>query len=117
MGHELKDGFARLSAPAGGDIPLEIAASCRSRTRGLLGRDGLDGALLLSPCNSVHTLRMRFPIDVAYLTKDLRVLDLHTLAPNRLARPRFRARHVLEATAGAMTVWGITPDTQLQIET
>lgn len=116
MGHQLQDGFARLGTPAGGDVPLEIAASRRTRTRGLLGRDGLDGALLLSPCNSVHTLRMRFPIDVAYLTKDLRVLGVHTLAANRVARPRFRARHVLEATAGAMTAWGITPGVQLQIE-
>lgn len=115
MAHALKDGFTRLSTPAVGDVPLEIAASRRTRNRGLLGRDGLDGALLLSPCNSVHTLRMRFPIDVAYLTKDLRVLDLHTLAANRLARPRFRAHHVLEATAGAMTTWGITPGTQLHI--
>ncbi|GAB7036013.1 DUF192 domain-containing protein [Streptomyces sp. NPDC021749] len=115
MGHELKDGFARLGIPVGGAVPLEVAASRRSRTRGLLGRDGLDGALLLSPCNSVHTLRMRFPIDVAYLTKDLRVLDVHTLATNRIARPRFRARHVLEATAGAMAAWGLTPGAQLQI--
>ncbi|CAM5465316.1 hypothetical protein SRIMM317S_00352 [Streptomyces rimosus subsp. rimosus] len=30
-------------------IPLEIAASYRARSRGLLGRDGIDGALLLTP--------------------------------------------------------------------
>lgn len=29
-------------------VPLEVAASARARRRGLLGRDGIDGALLLS---------------------------------------------------------------------
>lgn len=48
-------------------VPLEIATSYRARTKGLLGRDAVDGALLLSPAGSVHTFRMRFPIDVAYL--------------------------------------------------
>ncbi|MBZ9641288.1 DUF192 domain-containing protein, partial [Streptomyces sp. PSKA30] len=55
-------------------IPLEIATSYRTRTKGLLGRDSLDGALLLSPANSVHTFRMRIPIDVAYLDRDLTVI-------------------------------------------
>ena len=36
-----------------------------SRRRGLLGRDGFEGALVLAPCRHVHTARMRFAIDVA----------------------------------------------------
>lgn len=115
MADTLRDGQAQLATPTGGGIPLEIAASRRARNRGLLGRDHLDGALLISPCNSVHTLRMRFAIDVAYLTKDMRVIDVHTLAPNRLGRPRLRARHVLEAPAGAMNGWDIVPNSQLHI--
>lgn len=39
---ELRDGQARLRV-AGRAVPLEIAASPRARTRGLLGRDGIDG--------------------------------------------------------------------------
>ncbi|MBK3553894.1 DUF192 domain-containing protein [Streptomyces sp. MBT61] len=57
-------------AGAGGQaVPLRIAASYRARTRGLLGRDGIEGAMMLTPCGSVHTFRMRFPIDVAYLDR------------------------------------------------
>ncbi|MEV5152840.1 DUF192 domain-containing protein [Streptomyces werraensis] len=91
----------------GARVPLEIAASYRARTRGLLGRESLEGALLLSPANSIHTFRMRMPIDVAYLDRRLRVLDVRTMPPGRLGRPRVRARHVVEAEAGAMAVWGL----------
>ncbi|WP_443047934.1 DUF192 domain-containing protein [Streptomyces sp. H39-S7] len=96
-------------------IPLEIAASYRARTRGLLGRDGLDGALLLTPATSVHTVRMRFAIDVAYLDRRLRVLAVRTMPPGRLGRPRLRARHVLEAEAGAMERWGVRRGVRLEI--
>ncbi|WP_262703013.1 MULTISPECIES: DUF192 domain-containing protein [Streptomyces] len=88
-------------------IPLTIAASYRARARGLLGRDGLTGALLLTPASGVHTFRMRFAIDVAYLDRHLTVLDVHTLRPGRLGRPRLRSRHVLEAEAGALERWGV----------
>ena len=54
--------------------PLEIAVDRRARRRGLLGRTGIDGALLLAPASSIHTVAMRFPIDVALCTRDLRVV-------------------------------------------
>ena len=88
-------------------VPLEIATSYRARTKGLLGRDFIDGAILLSPANSVHTFRMRMSIDVAYLDRHLRVIAVRTMRPGRLGMPRLRARHVLEAEAGAMTKWGV----------
>ncbi len=89
------------------EIPLEIADSARARRRGLLGRTGVTGALLLSPANGVHTLGMRFAIDVAYLDRELRVLAVRTMRPGRLGLPRLRARHVIEAEAGAMARWGV----------
>ncbi|MFD9225163.1 DUF192 domain-containing protein [Streptomyces sp. NPDC060064] len=95
---------------------MEIAASYGTRRRGLLGRDGIEGAILLTPCNSVHTFRMRFTIDVAYLDMELRVVDVHTMKPGRLGKPRFGARHVLESEAGAMAGWGVRRGVQLTIE-
>ncbi|MGW7576413.1 DUF192 domain-containing protein [Streptomyces sp. NPDC054765] len=97
-------------------IPVEIAASYRARTRGLLGRDGIEGALLLTPASSVHTVRMRFAIDVAYLSRDFTVLAVRTMRPGRLGLPRPRARHVLEAEAGAMARWGLRPGLRLAVE-
>lgn len=96
-------------------VPLEIAASYRARTRGLLGRDGIEGALLLTPASSVHTFRMRFAIDVAHLDRRLRVVAVRTMRPGRLGAIRPRARHVLEAEAGAMAAWGLRPGCQVVI--
>jgi hypothetical protein len=88
-------------------VPLELAESGRARRRGLLGRDGIEGALLLTPASAVHTLGMRFAVDVAYLDRKLRVLAVRTMRPGRIGLPRFRARHVLEAEAGEMERWGL----------
>ncbi|MFF5371428.1 DUF192 domain-containing protein [Streptomyces sp. NPDC013187] len=112
MGRRWRDGRGELVVHGGvGEapvrVPLEIAASYRARTRGLLGRDSLDGAILLSPANSVHTFRMRMAIDVAYLDRHLRVVAVRTMRPGRLGMPRLRARHVVEAEAGAMGGWGV----------
>ncbi|MGK5731782.1 DUF192 domain-containing protein [Streptomyces sp. URMC 124] len=110
-----QDGTARLHIPGRPPVPLEIATSYRARTRGLLGRDAIEGALLLTPATSVHTFRMRFSIDVAHLDRDLRVLTMCTMQPGRLGAPRLRARHILEAEAGALSGWGLRPGVQVEI--
>ncbi|MFE0174516.1 DUF192 domain-containing protein [Streptomyces sp. NPDC059002] len=107
-----------VSGPPSGtvpEIPLEIADSARARRRGLLGRTGVTGALLLTPARGVHTVRMRFAIDVAYLDRELRVLAVRTMRPGRIGLPRMRARHVLEAEAGAMTRWGVRRGTRILV--
>uniref|UniRef100_UPI001C255F0D DUF192 domain-containing protein n=1 Tax=Streptomyces sp. AC555_RSS877 TaxID=2823688 RepID=UPI001C255F0D len=87
-----RDGRGKLVVPGEGEavvrVPLEIAASYRARTKGLLGRDSVDGAMLLSPANSVHTFRMRIPIDVAYLDRKLKVIAVRTMKSGRLGLPR-----------------------------
>ncbi|AXL90697.1 hypothetical protein C4J65_22170 [Streptomyces sp. CB09001] len=97
-------------------IPLEVASSYRARTKGLLGRDSVDGAMLLSPASSVHTFRMRMAIDVAYLDRRLAVIAVRTMRPGRLGLPRLRARHVLEAEAGAMAGWGLRVGSWVEVE-
>lgn len=94
---------------------MEIAASLRSRLRGLLGRDGLDGAILLTPGASVHTLGMRFAIEVAFVDRRLRVLAVRRMPPGRVGLPRLRAKHVLEAADGAFAGWGVVPGAQLEL--
>jgi uncharacterized protein len=94
---------------------LEVADSFRPRLRGLLGRDGIDGALLLRPATSVHTLGMRFPLDVAFLDRDLTVLATVRMARHRLGRPRRGARAVLEAEAGAFDRWSLRVGDRLEV--
>ena len=93
---------------------LEVADQRSSRRKGLLGRDAIEGALLLTPARSVHTLGMRFPIDVAWLDADLTVLRVARLSRNRLSRPVLRARGVLEAEAGSFARWGVQVGDQLE---
>lgn len=121
MGHRLDAArvasgrMATLLLPTGRTLPLEIADSAGARRRGLLGRDGVGGALLLSPASSVHTVGMRFAVDVAYLDRELRVLAVRTMRPWRIGRPRLRARHVLEAEAGAMARWGVRQGVRVEV--
>lgn len=94
---------------------LEIARTRRQRARGLLGRDGIDGAIYLTPCRSVHTLRMRFPIDVAFVDDDLVVRRVVQLPPGRVTRPCLRARGAIEAEAGSFASWGLTVGDVLEV--
>jgi len=93
---------------------LEVAHGARGRAKGLLGRDGIDGAILLDPCRSVHTLGMRFVIDVAFCTHDLEVVRLVTLPPGRAA-VSLRSRCAIEAAGGAMGEWGVRVGDRFEI--
>ena len=95
---------------------LEVAESRRDRRRGLLGRDGVDGALLLRPARSVHTLGMRFPIDVAFCDADLRVIRVVRMPRHRVSRMVWRARAVIEAEAGSFDRWNLRPGDELEVK-
>ena len=95
---------------------LEVVESLSARSRGLLGRDGVEGALLIKPARSVHTIGMRFPIDVAFCDRELTVIGTVTMARYRVGRPRLRARCVLEAEAGAFERWTLRPGDRLEIK-
>lgn len=76
-----------------------------SAARGLLGRSGLrpGEALWLVGCMGVHTLGMRFAIDVVHLDGELRVRHLvEAMKPNRLGRVSPRTETVLELPAGVL---------------
>lgn len=78
------------------------AGTSETRRRGLLGRDALDDGegIYIVPCKWIHMFGMRFPIDVAFLDGNGRVLTVHeALPPNRLSRISWRAEGVLELPA------------------
>lgn len=114
--NELTDGPAVLYCDGRELGVIRVAASHRARYRGLLGADSVDDALLLLKTNAVHTIGMRFPIDVAYVSRTLRVVDVTHLKPNRWSRNRLTARHTLETASGRLSEWGIERGTQLTVE-
>ena len=93
---------------------LDVADSWRSRLKGALGRPELDGALLIKPALSVHTIGLGFGIDVAYCDADMVILDIVTMVPNRVGLPRPRARQVIEAPKGSFERWGVGVGDQLE---
>ena len=95
---------------------LEVADTRSARRRGLLGRDGIEGAILLTPARAVHTVGMSFAIDVAHVDADNVVLSVVTMPPNRLGWWRRRARHVIEAEAGSLRRWGIEPGVAIDVK-
>lgn len=101
----------------GGDVLAsgEVAESFSDRARGLLGHRRYDGALLLMRTRAVHTAGLRFPVDVAFLDKDLHVLATTKLRTWTVALPRRGAAHVLEAQAGSFERWRLMPGDQIEI--
>jgi len=90
-----------------GDVlgTAEVARTAKSRRRGLLGRDGHDGALVLQPCRHVHTAGMRFPIDVVFVDRQgYAVKVVRDLQPWRISLAA-GARAVIEMPAGSLQ-WG-----------
>jgi uncharacterized membrane protein (UPF0127 family) len=92
---------------------MELATTRRERRRGLLGRDAIAGVLVLRPCRQVHTIGMRFPIDVAFCARDGRVLRIVTMREGRVSPIVWRARFAVEAAAGSFDRWGVRRGTIL----
>jgi uncharacterized membrane protein (UPF0127 family) len=90
---------------------LAVADRHWSRLRGLIGMGSaefLQGrGLWIIPCHGVHTLGMRFPIDVVYLSPDRMVVHLEAnLQPWRFAPIRMRAVSVLELPSSTLQATG-----------
>jgi uncharacterized protein len=94
-----------------------VASTPLARMRGLLGRRGLEPGegLLLRPASSVHTIFMRFPIDVVFLGRDGEVLKVAAdVRPWRTAAAR-GAKAVVELGAGEATKRGIRSGDRLDL--
>jgi uncharacterized membrane protein (UPF0127 family) len=91
--------------------PLRVYEASRflPRARGLLGRERLrqHEALWILPCGSVHTIGMRYAIDVIFLDRQQRVVGVkRQVEPLRFAlHPRAHSTiELLAGTASAMAV-------------
>jgi uncharacterized membrane protein (UPF0127 family) len=93
----------------------EVAVSHRLRSKGLVGREDLEGALILRPCRQVHTVGMKFPIDVAFCDRYGFVLHRSTLAPRRVSRLVWRSYFAIEARAGSFERWKLEPGDVIEV--
>ncbi len=113
--------MARVINRARGTVLAEQAETARTwwtRGKGLLGRKGLPtgGGLIIEPCSSIHTWFMAFPIDVAFVAADGRVVrTAPALAPWRFGPFARGVRYVVELPAGALAASGTVADDYLDI--
>jgi hypothetical protein len=106
VGSPRRDWRARLEPLAGADLTgglrLHAARRASERRRGLAGLDALPPGrgLLLPRTRSVHTLGMRFALDLLWLDGDGTVVRVDRRVPPRRMRTCLRARAVVEVAAG-----------------
>jgi uncharacterized protein len=92
-----------------------VAANTSERRRGLLGQTSFDGVLVLPRCRWVHTIGMRFALDVAYLDANGIVIKTVQMHRHRIGAPVPRASRVLEAELGAFARWGLRMGDRMEV--
>lgn len=80
-----------------------------SRLKGLQFKKDLPSGygLLITPCKSIHTFFMRFPIDAVFVDKNNTVLHIQEgIKPWRASKVILNARSVLELPGGIVSATG-----------
>jgi uncharacterized protein len=99
-----------------GALRVRVADRFFTRALGLLVGAPLESTegLLIVPCSSIHTLGMRYAIDVVFLDREARVLRV--CADVRAGRLRFGrgARGVLELRSGTASRHGLAAGLRLR---
>lgn len=95
----------------------EVAGNFKERLKGLMGRSVLNHgeALILMPCNCIHTCFMNFPIDIIFIDQEMNVLQvLENMQPFRLSPVVAGSYMVAEFPAGLLAETGTRAGDQLQ---
>ncbi len=97
---------------------VKWAKSHLLRVKGLLGKKSYrEQALIIHPCQQVHTWFMAFPIDILFLDKDYKVIAIERgLKPWAISQKQVDAAMVIEAEAGVFSEDRVTVGDELTIE-
>jgi hypothetical protein len=98
---------------------VHMACSFQSRCLGLLSRDAMakEEGILMIPGGTIHTLGMRFPIDVVFLNRQMRILGLaEHVRPWRIRVAPKGTRRVLELAAGQIAAHKLTEGIYLIVD-
>ena len=96
-----------------------IADTSKTRKTGLLKHERLEPGegLWLTPCEGVHTVGMKFPIDVLFLDKRRKVVKIRAAMPRWRMSACLRAHSVLELPSGTAAATKTAAGDQLEFET
>jgi|SRR6187549_2238199 len=110
--------WSLVNAATGTRLAGKVTAAVDSETRrrGLLGRTGLeDEALVIAPCNAVHTFFMKFSIDVLFVDKQGQVTRVvHSVRPWRITGA-LRGFATIELAAGTAARAGVIAGQRLEL--
>ena len=83
---------------------VEVAGTGAKRTKGLLGRKWMASgeALWIVPCEAVHTIGMKFSLDLVYLDREKRVRKVRRNVPPWRLSGCLTAHSVLELAGGTV---------------
>lgn len=73
-------------------------------------------ALHITPCNQIHMLNMRFPLDIIYLSENGRVVKIdENVQPGKICKTVKNAKSVIEMKAFAASKLGINQGDVLEL--
>src|SRR5271169_3235833 len=84
---------------------ITVAGTSLRRLVGLLGKSGPEPGtgLLIIPSQAIHTVAMRFPIDVVFVDRKWRVVHVRPeMVPYRVTGLHWKANFVLELPVGVI---------------
>ena len=96
-----------------------IADNSKTRKTGLLKHDRLESGegLWITPCEGIHTVGMKFAIDVLFLDKKRKVVKIRAAMPRWRMSASLFAHSVLELPSGTVQATQTTSGDQLEFET
>lgn len=94
------------------ELQLRVEDACTffSRMMGLMFRKSMsdDCALLLTPCNQIHTFSMKFAIDAVYLSQENKIVKIEPeIEKRRICKTVKEAQKTLELTSGTAEKIGL----------
>ena len=98
---------------------IGVAETSLTRMVGLLGKSGLEPGtgLLIFPSQAIHTVAMKFPIDVLFVDKQWRVVHVTpAMPPYRISGVHWKARCVIELPPGVIAHTLTEVGDQLSVE-
>lgn len=86
-----------LMSSADKAIQIFIADTFLKRFLGLMGKTDSGYGMLITPCNSIHTCFMRYDLDILFLDKENRIVEIvKGIKPWRMTKIIKAAHSVLE---------------------
>ena len=98
---------------------VDVADGFWERFRGLMFAQSIPDnyGLHIKPCNQIHMMNMKFPLDIIYLSADGEIVHIdENMRPWKIGKTIKKAASVVEVNAGTCACCGINVGDRLTVE-